>query len=189
MALRPGRLVRATSPELLLGGLVFTTLLAVTVAAAGVVVATTAALGGLPSSVGTATVLVLFAMALGLATTSALLAMGLAWRALAGLRAAVEAGRRRVLWRLYREARALETKTSLGRLLRPARFFQREGPAEGPLVEELKARYVAGELDEREFERELSRLLGGGVSTARELRRELEVAGDGNERVAEPEPE
>lgn len=186
----PRRLARERPVELLVGGLLLAAVLTATAGAASVVVAVLTLVGDLSASAGVATLLVLVAAVLGLGAASAALAVGLAWTLLVRVRDAIGTARRRSLWRLYRWSRAAEEETLLGRFLRPTRLFERDGFGEEPLVEELKARYVDGELDDREFERELGRLLGGGARVGREIRREVAVDRDGGgeaERITEPE--
>lgn len=192
MARGPMRYVRERSVEFLVGGLLLAVLLTVTAGAASVLVAMMTLIGSLSATPGLVTLLVLLAAVLGFGASSLVLAVGIAWTVLDWVRNAVATTHRRILWKLYRRARAFEEGSLPGQFLQPAAFFQREGPGEGPLVEELKARYVAGEFDDREFERELGRLFGGGVGVGRELRREIDVerepTGD-RERVAEPDLE
>lgn len=122
--------------------------------------------------------LLLTVLASGLAVAGA--AGALAWRGLASAQTAALAGRRRLLWAGYRRAREFEDDTLLGGLLRPARLFTATADRDGALVDALQSRYVAGELDELAFERELGRLLGDGASFGRRVREELSVtAADG----------
>ena len=192
MARDPMRYVRERSVEFLLGGLLLAVALTVTAGAASVLVAMMTLVGTLSATPGLVTMLVLLAAVLGFAASSLVLAVGIAWTVLDWVRRVVATAHRRSLWKLYRRARAFEESTLPGQFIQPSRFFEREGPGEGPLVEELKARYVAGEFDDREFERELGRLLGGDARVGRELRREIDVERDSTthrDRVAEPDLE
>lgn len=166
--------------ELLVAGLLATVLVGGTAFAGSLLVATMTATGTLGS--GTAlwllVALLVTVLASGLGAAGA--AVWLAWLALARLRTAVASGYRNLLWAGYRRARTFEDRNPLGALLRPASLFASRSDREGPLVTELKARYVAGELDELQFERELGRLLGGGADAGRRVREEIEVtAADG----------
>ena len=188
----PMRYVRERSVEFLVGGLLLAVALTVTAGTASVLVAMMTLVGTLSVTPGFVTMLVLLAAVLGFGASSLVLAIGIAWTVLDWVRNVVATAHRRSLWKLYRRARAFEEGTLPGQFLQPAGFFEREGPGEGPLVEELKARYVAGEFDDREFERELGRLFGGGTRVGRELRREIDIEREPaveRERVAEPDLE
>ena len=177
--------------ELLLAGLLGAGVVGVTAFLGSLVVATMTLTGALGPGASLWVLLALLLTVLAAGVTAAGATVWLAWLALAQLRTGVAAGYRRLLWAGYRRARAFEEGSPVGRLLRPARIFESAGDQEGPLVTELKARYVAGELDEGEFERELGRLLGGGVETGRQVRREIAVTapdgGDGDEAGRETE--
>jgi hypothetical protein len=119
-------------------------------------------------------------LASGVAVAAA--AAWVAWIALGQLRAVVAGAHRRVLYWAYRRSRAFEAESALGALLRPSRVFASRSDRDGALVAALQQRYVAGELDERAFERELARLLGDGVDVGRTVRREIAVtAPDGGD--------
>jgi DNA segregation ATPase FtsK/SpoIIIE-like protein len=106
----------------------------------------------------------------------------LAWLALAQLRAAVSGRYRKLLFWAYHRALAFEDASVLGALLKPSRLFASRSDRDGPLVEELKSRYVAGDLDEVAFERELRQLLGDGAAVEHHVREDIEVtAADGGD--------
>lgn len=172
-------------PELLVAVLFAVTVLGGAAFAGALVVAAMTAAGALGSTTSLPVLLALLLAMLVCGAAAAGATAWLAWLALGGLRAGVAAGWRRLLWAGYTRTRRFEEGSALGRLLRPAELFAARSDREGPLVAELKARYVAGELDEEEFERELSRLLGGGATVGERVRREIEVtAADGG---ADPE--
>lgn len=156
---------------ILLGaGLVGTTAFAVSLVVAAMTAAGALAVG--PSQ-WLLLALLLTVLVSGLAVAGA--AGTLAWRGLASAQTAAVAGRRRLLWTGYRRAREFEDDHVVGRLLRPSRLFTAGADRDGPLVDALQSRYVAGELDEPAFERELGRLLGDGASFGRQVREELSV--------------
>jgi len=166
--------------ELLVAGLLGAGIVGGTAFLGSIVVAAMTATGALGpgASLWVLLALLLTVLVAGIAAAGA--GAWLAWLALAQLRSGVAAGRRRLLWRAYRRARAFEERSPVGRVLAPSRLFTSRSDREGPLVTEAKARYVAGELDEAAFERELGRLLGGGAETGRQVRREIAVtAADG----------
>lgn len=106
----------------------------------------------------------------------------LAWLGLAQLRAAVSKYYRRLLFWAYHRALAFEDASALGALLKPSRLFASRSDRDGPLVEEVKSRYVAGDLDEVAFEDELRQLLGDGAAVDSHLDEEIEVtAADGGD--------
>lgn len=155
-------------------------LLCLTALLGSIVVAAMTATGAIATGVSLWVLLGLLTVVLGTGTVAAGGTALLAWLALGQLRTTVITGWRRFLWTSYRRARAVEERSHLGRLVRPTRFFEAKGGHEGHLVEELKARYVAGEIGDVDFERELGRLLGGGPDAGREVRREIEMpAADG----------
>lgn len=166
--------------ELLVAGIVGAGLLGVTAFLGSLVVAAMTATGAVGAGTSLWVLLALLVTVLATGVAAAGAAAWLAWLGLAQLRTATVSGWRRVLWTGYRRARTFEERSLLGRVLRPARLFEARGDDEGHLVEELKARYVTGEVDEPTFERELGRLLGGRADDARPVRREIEVtAADG----------
>lgn len=180
MARGSGLLGGVSRLQLLVAGLVVTVGVGLAAFAGSLVVAAMVAVGALtgPTSLWMLVGLLVFVLAAGVGAAGA--AAAVAWHLLAQLRDAVKATRRRALYRAYRRAREFEDESVLGRLLRPAQLFTARSDREGPLVEELQRRYVAGELDEAEFERELGRLLGDGAASGRDLRREIAVtAADG----------
>lgn len=162
--------------ELLVAGVVGAGLVATTAFLGSLVVAAMTVAG----TIGAGTSLwVLFALLLTVVISGAAAAGAtawLAWLAVEQLRTTAVSGWRRLLWTSYRRTRAFEERSLVGRLFRPTRFFAARGDHEGHLVEELKARYVAGGIDEHTFERELGRLLGGGEDVGRQVRREIEVS-------------
>lgn len=166
--------------QLLVAGLVIAGGVGLTAFAGSIVVAVMTvggALGG-GTSLWVLLALLLTVLASGVAVAAA--AAWLAWIGLAQLRTAVESTHRRLLFWAYQRTRAFEADNTLGRVLRPSRVFATGADREGPLVTELKQRYVAGELDEPTFEQELGRLLGEGADVGQELSREIEVtAADG----------
>lgn len=145
-----------------MAGLVAAGVLGVTAVGASVVVAVAVLAGAFAPGPGVGVFLLALLATLAAGVAATVLSVGLAWTALDWLRSAVGRSRRRMLWGVYRRARSFEEETLPGRLLRPSRVFEGQGEDErdGPLVTELKTRYVAGELDELTFERELARLLG-----------------------------
>lgn len=166
--------------ELLVAGVVGAGLLGTTAFVGSLVVAAMTATGALGAGTSLWVLLALLLTVLVTGVVAAGATAWLAWIALAQLRTAAVSSWRRLLWTGYQRARAFEERSLVGRLLRPARLFESEGDREGHLVAELKARYVAGELDEIDFEHELGRLLGGGTEVGRQVRREIEVtAADG----------
>lgn len=169
--------------ELLAAGLLASGLVGVTAFVASLVVATMTAAGVLGSGAGLWVLVALLLTVLLSGAAVAATGAWLAWLAVDQLRTATTAAWRRLLWGGYRRAREFEERSPVGRLLRPARLFESRSDREGPLVAELKARYVADELDEAAFERELGRLLGGSWSVGHQVRREIEVtaAADGDD--------
>jgi hypothetical protein len=166
--------------KLLVATLLGAGLVGATAFAGSLVVAAMTAVGALAAGPSQWLLLALLLTVLvsGLAVAGA--AGALAWRGLASVQTAAVAGRRRLLWTGYRRAREFEDDHALGRLLRPSRLFTASAERDGALVDALQSRYVAGELDELAFERELGRLLGDGASFGREVREELSVtASDG----------
>jgi DNA segregation ATPase FtsK/SpoIIIE-like protein len=106
----------------------------------------------------------------------------LAWLGLAQLRAAVSSRYRKLLFWAYHRALAFEDGSALGALLKPSRLFASRSDRDGPLVEELKSRYVGGDLDDLQFERELARLLGEETDVGQHVREAIEVtAADGGD--------
>jgi len=180
MARGAGLLGGVSRLQLLVAGLVVTAGVGLAAFAGSLVVAAMVAVGAVtgPTSLWMLVGLLVVVLAAGIGAAGA--AAAVAWHLLAQLREAVQATRRRTLYRAYRRAREFEDGSVLGRVLRPSQLFAARSDREGPLVEELQRRYVAGELDEAEFERELGRLLGDGDASGRDLRREIAVtAADG----------
>lgn len=165
--------------EVLVAGLLAAVVLGGVAFAGSLVVAAMTATGALGTGVSLWLLLALLLTVLATGVVAAGATAGLAWLALEELRTAIVSGWRRFLWVGYRRARAVEEHSHLGRALRPSRLFEARGDREGHLVEELKTRYVAGEVDEADFERELRRLLGG--DDGEQVRREIDVtAADGD---------
>lgn len=168
--------------QLLVAGLVIAGVVGLTAFAGSLVVAVMTAVGAMGGGTSLWVLLALLVTVLASGVAVAAAAAWLAWAVLAQLRTAVATGHRRLLFWAYQRTRAVEEASALGALLRPSRVVATGADREGPLVTELKQRYVAGELDEETFERELGRLLGEGADVGRELHREIEVtAADGGD--------
>lgn len=168
-------------PEVLVAALLGATVLGSVAFVLGLLLVALSATGVVAPDAGPWVLLGLVALVLAAGAVAAASVGGLAWLALAGLRTGVAAGWRKLLWAGYTRARRLEEASPLGRLLRPADVFASRADRDGPLVDELQSRYVAGELDELAFERELERLLGGDRAVTHARR---EVAGRTGDRRA-----
>lgn len=128
-------------------------------AIAGLLVAMLAAIvpGAAAGVAGTA-----FALVVGTGLAGTLLVAALTWMAVSRARRTVRphVEDTRVHW--YGHARRLESAFSPARVLGLSRRLE---PDEDTIIATLRRRYVAGELDEDGFERELERLLGGSETT------------------------
>jgi len=139
---------RGRLPELLAAAAVAVPGLLTTVLFA-VVVGLLAAAVGSPDLVGT-----LLAVVLGFGLVGTVLFAGIAWLAVGRTRTAVRERVGDARFRWFRRARSLEAVLPVSGLSAALE------PDEEVVVERLRRRYVAGDLDERAFERELERLLG-----------------------------
>lgn len=181
MARGRGLLSGVSRLQLLVAGLVVAGGVGLTAFAGSLVVAVMTAVGAIGGGTSLWVLLGLLLVVLGSGVVAAGALAWLAWLGLAQLRVGVSATYRRLLFWAYHRSRAFEDHHALGALLQPSRVFASRSARDGPLVTELKSRYVAGEIGEAQFERELRDLLGDGASTQR-VRREITVtAPDGGE--------
>jgi hypothetical protein len=168
--------------QLLVAGLLVAGVVGLTAFAGSLVVAVMTAVGvvGGGTSLWVLLALLVTVLASGVAVAGAV--AWLAWLALAQLRAAVSSRYRKLLFWAYHRALAFEDASVLGALLKPSRLFASRSDRDGPLVEELKSRYVAGDLDEVAFERELRQLLGDAAAVEHHVSEDIEVtAADGDD--------